>query len=194
MPPVAQDELTAALTAGLRKYDAATALHSTRVGRGAVALARALRLGRDDLETLRVAGALHDIGKLGIGGLILNKPERLTPAEWALVVRHPTVGANMLLDISPKLFTLSSTIRSHHERWEGSGYPGGLSGDRIPLFARIIAVADAIDSMSSVRAHRRTAPLSTEQITAELRRCSATQFDPEIAAAAIGLVEQGKLF
>lgn len=194
MPPVAQDELTSALSAGLKKYDAGTALHSSRVGRGAVALARQIGLDAADIAVLRVAGALHDIGKLGISGLVLNKAERLTPEEWALVVRHPTVGANMLLDISPKLFTLSTTVRSHHERWDGSGYPAGLSADQIPLFARIVAIADAVDAMSSVRAHCGALPLSPKRIIEELVALAGRQFDPELARVAIGLVQLGKLF
>src|SRR5437763_13974765 len=112
MPPAAQDELTSALSAGLRKYDAGTALHSSRVGKGAVALAREIGLAVADIDVLRIAGALHDIGKMGISGLVLNKAEGLTPEEWASVVQHPTVGANILLDLSAQLFTLSPTVRA----------------------------------------------------------------------------------
>jgi len=133
------------------------------------------------LAPLGVGLLLHDIGKLAVPPEILRKPGPLNEEEWKAMRAHPTLGFQILKkddEISP---LARAVVRSHHERWDGTGYPEGLPADRIPLGARIIFVADAYDAMTSDRVYRRK--LSTQDALAELQRCAGTQFDPEVVAA-----------
>jgi putative nucleotidyltransferase with HDIG domain len=156
-----------------------TGSHSQRVADLAARTARRLGLADEEIELTRLAASLHDLGKLAIPEEILRKPGPLTEPERMVLERHPQIGFRMLesLGVDP----VADWVLHHHERWDGSGYPDGLLGDRIPLGARIIFVADAYDAMTSERVYRRR--VAPEQAVAELERCAGSQFDPEIVAA-----------
>jgi len=162
-----------ALVAAVEAKDAYTAGHATRVTAYAMTLAEVV--GGIDLERFRLAGDLHDVGKIGVPDAVLNKPDRLSAEEFALVKRHPEAGERILRSFIDDALVLE-VVRSHHERWDGLGYPDGLAGERIPLPARVLAVADTLDAMTSNRAYRKG--LSWGTAIAEIRRCAGTQFDP----------------
>ena len=140
---------------------------------------------KDDLELIRLAGKLHDLGKLAIPEEILRKRGTLTPREREVLERHPQIGENMLdpLGIEP----VATWVLHHHERWDGDGYPGNLAGERIPIGARIIFAADSFDAMTSERVYR--SALSFDEATEELRRCSGSQFDPVVVVALLEELE-----
>jgi putative nucleotidyltransferase with HDIG domain len=153
-------------------------------------LAAKLGLPAKQVELIRKAGLLHDIGKLGISEAILFKPGRLTPFEYNVVKGHVTLGAE-ILETSYSLHNLIPIVRYHHERYDGKGYPSGLSGSQIPFEARILAIADAVEAMASDRPYRRGRDL--HEIIDELRKYSGTQFDPSGVRAFIELAkEQGE--
>jgi putative nucleotidyltransferase with HDIG domain len=154
--------------------------HSERVANYAIATAKEIGLKEKDIETLRTAALLHDIGKIGTYEVILDKPERLSIEELAIVKMHPVKGEEILSPIS-QLKDIFPIIRSHHERMDGEGYPDGLKGDEIPLLSRIIAAADSFDSMISERPYR--LKLSIEDAVSEIKKCSGTQFDPQVVEA-----------
>ena len=154
--------------------------HSERVRAWAVAIGRGLGLDAERLQTLSRGAELHDIGKLAIPDRILHARRRLTTEEWAIVREHPTRGVSLVRHLG-FLRPTQPVILHHHERLDGSGYPKGLRGEDIPLEARIIAVVDAYDAMTSVRPYRR--PLSHEAAAEELVRCSGVQFDPRCVQA-----------
>jgi HD-GYP domain-containing protein (c-di-GMP phosphodiesterase class II) len=133
-----------------------------------------------ELRTLRQAAELHDVGKLAIPEEILNKPGPLSDDEWEFVRRHPLIGER-ILGAAPALGAAGKLVRSTHEHWDGSGYPDGLANSKIPLGARIIAVCDSFDAMTSPRPYAE--PMSTQQAIRELLRCAGTQFDPEVVDA-----------
>ena len=150
-------------------------------------------LGRDERQrmTIRIGGYLHDIGKIGIADAILLKPGRLTDEEMAEMRRHSEIGA-AILEVHEAMADIAQTVRHHHERWDGLGYPDRLAGTAIPLGGRIIAVADAFSAMTSDRIYRPALPI--ERAWAELRAHSGTQFDPEIVAVFEQVVdEEGRL-
>ncbi|MEV0262617.1 HD-GYP domain-containing protein [Streptomyces sp. NPDC050617] len=154
--------------------------HSERVGRASVLIARELGMDGDRLEALRFAGILHDVGKLGVPTRLLRKNGPLTPQERRVIELHPEYGHEMVRGIG-FLDEARAAILHHHERLDGSGYPYGLSGRHIPLFARVVAVADAFDAMTSTRTYRRGRPVAAA--VEELRRCAGTQFDPLMVGA-----------
>ncbi len=154
-----------------------TAGHSEGVAKCAMAIGSAMGLDEKTLKELEVAALLHDIGKIGTYVDILDKKEKLSEEEWALIRQHPDKGAEILAPIK-QLKDIVYIIKHHHEFFDGSGYPDGLRGDEIPLLARILTVADAVDAMSFDRPYRKG--MSKDQITKELGRCSGGQFDPEI--------------
>lgn len=170
---------TVGLAHALDVRDAKTANHSETVADYAVAMARRLGLSPRHVERVRLAGLLHDVGKIGIPDSVLLKPGKLTEAEWLMMRRHPELGAQML--DSATLRDVRLWVLAHHERPDGTGYPYGLSGHEIPLEARILAVADAFEAMVSDRPYRAGRP-QAEALT-ELRRCAGTQFDAEVVAA-----------
>ena len=169
----------ASLAKAVDARDAYTGSHSERVADLAARIATRLGVDREQVELTRLAGSLHDLGKLAIPEEILRKPGPLSETERLVLERHPQIGFRMLesLGVDP----VADWVLHHHERWDGSGYPDGVSGDDIPLGARIIFVADAYDAMTSDRVYR--GRLSDDEAIAELARCSGTQFDPEIVAA-----------
>ncbi|MZE79322.1 HD domain-containing protein, partial [Streptomyces sp. SID5475] len=161
--------------------------HSERVGRASVLIARELGLAGDRLEALRFAGVLHDIGKIGVPTRLLRKDGPLTPEERRLIQLHPEYGDEMVRGIA-FLEEARAAILHHHERLDGRGYPYGLSGDGIPESARVVAVADAFDAMTSTRSYRRARPVG--EAVAELRRCAGSQFDPRMVRALCRALER----
>ena len=141
--------------------DAETGVHIERMGRLCERLAREVGLSVVEAELLRHASALHDVGKVGIPDVILLKPGKLDPAEWAQMQTHTTIGASILSGSKSALVQMAEQIaRSHHERWDGSGYPDGLQGEEIPLAARICAVCDVFDALLSPRPYKDAWPLA----------------------------------
>jgi diguanylate cyclase (GGDEF)-like protein/putative nucleotidyltransferase with HDIG domain len=179
----------ASLAHAVDARDAYTGSHSYMVAELAARIAGLLGLALDQIELVRLAGSLHDLGKLAIPEEILRKPGPLNEAERLVLERHPQIGYRMLesLGIEP----VSSWVLHHHERWDGAGYPHGLGGEAIPLGSRIIFVADAYDAMTTDRVYRPR--VAHERAVAELERCAGTQFDPEIVAAFIGGLERAEL-
>jgi len=157
---------------------------------GVVALAIEIgtHLGLDPREqrNLEFGALLHDVGKIRVPDAIINKPGKLSPAEWEIVKRHPVDGQEMLDRIGGVLGEVGLIVRGHHERWDGGGYPDGLAGVEIPLAARIICAADAFSAMTTTRSYRAAMPV--HEAIAELRRCAGTQFDPRIVDAIVELV------
>ncbi len=168
----------ASLAKAVDARDTYTGSHSTRVAELGAWIAARLGLDAEQIELTRLAGSLHDLGKLAIPEEILRKPGPLTPPERLVVERHSQIGYRMLesLEVDP----VADWVLHHHERWDGTGYPNGLAGEEIPLGARIIFVADAYDAMTSDRAYR--GRLTPQEAVAELERCAGTQFDPEIVS------------
>jgi putative nucleotidyltransferase with HDIG domain len=169
------------LVHALEAKDAYTSGHSARVSRYAVKTAVQLGWTGDRLEHIRLGGELHDIGKIGTREDILNKPGALTPAEVEHIKGHAVLGERILAPSLAESPTVLRIVRSHHERMDGAGFPDGLAGSEIPLEARIVAVVDAFDAMTTSRAYR---PSRTpDQAVQELQRCGGTQFDPEVVQA-----------
>ncbi|HSQ65242.1 MAG TPA: HD domain-containing phosphohydrolase [Polyangiaceae bacterium] len=165
------------LAQAIDKMDRYTAGHSSRVATYAVYLALRLGMGEHEQEIVRQSALMHDIGKIGCV-LNLNKPGKLTQDEYEIFKKHPGFGRD-ILDPIKFLHPLIPGVHLHHERWDGRGYPLGLKGNDVPLMARIIAVADTYDAMTSDRAYRGALP--HEVAVTEIERCSGTQFDPEVA-------------
>jgi response regulator RpfG family c-di-GMP phosphodiesterase len=174
------------LARAIDKMDRYTAGHSERVATYATYLALKLGLPVEVVEIVRQSALMHDIGKIGCV-MNLNKPGKLTQDEYEMFKRHPAFGKD-ILDPIKFLHPLVPGVHLHHERWDGRGYPLGLKGNDVPLIARIIAVADTYDAMTSDRAYRRALP--HEVAVGEIERCSATQFDPEIARTFNGGLDQ----
>jgi HD-GYP domain-containing protein (c-di-GMP phosphodiesterase class II) len=170
------------LADSLEKRDPYTGGHTKRVRDYSTAIGRMLRLDGGKMETLTLAAILHDIGKIGVRDNVLLKEGKLTEDEFASMVRHSLYGADILRHVKG-LEDVLAGVRGHHEMYDGSGYPDRLCGEDIPLAARIIAVADTFDAMTTDRPYRKA--LSFEEAFAELRRCSGRQFDPKVVAAFI---------
>ena len=152
--------------------------HSDRVAEYSVLIGEKLGLSEEDLRTLRIGGLFHDIGKIGIPDSILLKESKLTDDEYSQIKNHPTIGAHILQNAT--IFQdILPIVKHHHERYDGNGYPSRLKGEEIPYFARIAAVADTFDAMTSKRTYRNAIPL--EEVKEEIKRCEGTQFDPNIA-------------
>ena len=168
-----------ALALAIEAKDHTTHTHLQRVRTYAVEIAKEIGLSSDEIEALRAAALLHDIGKLAVPEHIINKPGRLTPEEFEKTKVHPLVGAE-ILDRVAFPYPVAPIVRSHHERWDGSGYPAGLSGEEIPIGARILAVVDCLDALASDRQYRQAMPLDQAMETVKER--SGTWFDPQIVA------------
>lgn len=169
--------------------DEYTSGHSERVMHYSLEIGKRMNLSESDLESLRLACLLHDIGKIGLADKILHKTENLSDEEWDIIKKHPQDGADILapLDFLDKERAM---ILSHHERFNGSGYPRGLKGEDIPEGARIIALTDAYDAMKSKRAYRE--PLSDEVVMEEIKKNSGTQFDPKIVEIFCEFIKNGE--
>jgi len=164
--------------------------HCERLAALGVRLGVELGLTDDEIETIRLGAILHDVGKIGIPDRILLKPGPLQPEELALMRTHPLIG-DRLLEPLEGLQRVRPVVRHHHERWDGSGYPDGLAGEEIPLAARVVAVADAVEAMSGKREHRTR--MGVDAIAAELRTHRGTQWDPAVVDATLALMERGEL-
>ena len=173
------EELLELMVKSLEARDPYTSGHSRRVQRYSTVIARAIGLSEKQIEEISRAALLHDVGKIYEKyAAVLSKQDKLTPEEWAIIQDHPADGANLVSTMT-KLRDIVPAIRHHHENWDGTGYPDGLAGERIPVASRIIRFADTIDAMTTERPYR--APLTEAQVRAEVIRCRATQFDPQIA-------------
>ena len=164
--------------------------HSIRVGAYSKIIAENLGMSSDEVDNIYYIALLHDIGKIAIPDSILNKPGRLTDEEFAVMKSHTTRGAAILKGIST-IPQIIEGAKSHHEKYDGSGYPEGLKGEDIPFVARIICCADCFDAMASKRVYK--APFSLDVITNEFERCAGTQFDPQISRVVVDLITTGKL-
>lgn len=177
----------AALSAALDANERREVGHSARVMDYAMAIAEDMGLGPDDVEILRFAGLLHDIGKVGVSDEILLKPSRLTSEEHAMVQLHSQLGATLLEQVE-FLNDIAPVVLHHHERWDGGGYPMRLAGEQIPLLSRILAVADSYDAMTTSAPHRRA--LTFAQAKVELAAGAGSQFDPRVVAALLGVLDR----
>lgn len=173
-----------ALSGAIDAKDRYTQGHSQRVAMLGEQLALALGYDQDRAERVRLCGILHDVGKIGVPESVLCKDGRLTDHEFGLIKKHPEIGARMLEGI-PALRDILPGVMHHHERWDGAGYPHKIAGESIPEIARILALADTFDSMSSNRAYRSARP--RDEIIAEIERCAGTQFDPRMVGPFLSL-------
>jgi putative nucleotidyltransferase with HDIG domain len=179
-----------ALSNALQAKDTYTGGHSERVAHFAMMLAENMGLSLPQRQMLWTAAILHDLGKIGTPEDILNKPSLLTGEEWQIIRNHPSIGAEIVRSV-PALQDISSIILYHHERFDGTGYPAGLIGQQIPLGARILSVADALEAMTSNRPYRKIS--TTEKILEELSAGAGTQFDPQIVEFAVRLLDDNKI-
>jgi HD-GYP domain-containing protein (c-di-GMP phosphodiesterase class II) len=174
----------------LEERDEYTEHHSENVAAISCAIAKKLGYSPEELSKLEMAGLLHDFGKIGITDKILNKPGKLTDEEYEVIKRHPAI-AQVILEPVQGLEEIIPWIKYHHERWDGSGYPDGISGENIPLPARIMAVADAYDTMHSRRTYHE--PFEDKKILSELVGNKGTQFDPEVVDVFLDILEHEEL-
>jgi diguanylate cyclase (GGDEF)-like protein len=164
-----------AIVSAVDAKDRYTSIHSQNVSHYCVGIAKIIGLSGRKIEQIRIAGILHDIGKIGVPDDIVMKPGPLNDKEWQAMSKHPEIGANIISQI-PGLSECALAIKHHHERFDGKGYPSGLKGDRIPLDARIIAVAETYDNLTTEKPYRNI--LRPQEAIEELKRNSSTQFDP----------------
>ncbi|HXK40243.1 MAG TPA: HD-GYP domain-containing protein, partial [Candidatus Paceibacterota bacterium] len=171
-------ELLELMVAAIEARDPYTSGHSRRVSRNAKLVARAIGLPSKQVERVGVAALLHDVGKIHeVFAPILRKPDRLLPEERAIMETHPIKSAELVQNVS-SLTDVVAAVRNHHENWDGSGYPDGLKGEEIPIFARVIMIADTIDAMTTDRPYR--AALGEKEVRSELESLAGKQFDPSI--------------
>jgi HAMP domain-containing protein len=185
-----EDLMLGILTALTRSIDAKsrwTAGHSERVTRYTMMIGWRLGLSDEVMDNLIVSAVLHDIGKIAVPEAILDKPGRLTEEEFSIIKGHPAAGAGIIRNI-PSYDSILSGILYHHERWDGKGYPEGLKGESIPLFARIIAVADVYDAITEDRPYRKA--MTREEVTVFIKDNSGKMFDPGIAEAFLSIIEE----
>ena len=173
-----------AVSAALDAKDRYTFGHSERVAHLGMRLAEAIGLDAEEVERIRISGLVHDVGKIGVPEAVLCKTGRLTDDEFEQIKKHPRIGYNILKGI-PKMSDVLDGVLYHHERWDGRGYPTRLAGEAIPLYGRILAVADTFDAMSSTRSYRQAMP--REKVLAEIAKCSGTQFDPSLTGPFIAM-------
>ena len=183
-------DIAKALIVTLEEKDTYTKGHSERVREYAVKIAKKFRFHREAIRILSDFSILHDIGKVIVDSSILNKKETLSEEEWRIIKQHPVVGAKMIAPVDGLIYAIP-LVKHHHERIDGKGYPDGLAGSKIPLMARIIAVADAFDAMTSPRAYRKA--LTLEQVRNQLIKNAGKQFDEKIVKVMIDLIETGEV-
>lgn len=165
--------------------------HSSRVSVYCKMIGTGLGLSLEQREYLQYAGLFHDVGKIGIEEQILRKPRPLDMIEWTIMQGHPVIGATIIRPIELFKETVLPMVLHHHEKFDGRGYPDGLEGEEIPLGARIVAIADAVDTMATDRPYRSALPSNT--IVGELRRCVGSHFDPKIAGMTAEAIECGTI-
>ena len=170
----------------LDKKDYETEDHVRRMEKLSLMLGKDLKLSESELNELVMLSALHDIGKIAVADNLIQKPGKLTPQEWEMIKKHPEVGYR-IAQSSGDLAVIADAILTHHENWDGSGYPEGLKGEEIPLISRIISIVDSYDAMTHDRPYRRA--LNKEQAVAEIRRCSGTKYDPKLVEVFIKIVD-----
>jgi response regulator RpfG family c-di-GMP phosphodiesterase len=180
------------LAEALEVKDPYTRGHSVRVSEYSVVLARELGLDGDMLRHVGLGGHVHDIGKIGVREEVLNKPGKLSDAEYEHIMTHPVLGWRILAPLLAETPVALNIVRSHHERFDGRGIPDRLAGEAIPLEARIAAAADAFDAMTSDRPYRPDG-MSVDDAVREIVRCSGSQFDPTVVAALVSATESGRL-
>lgn len=183
-------DIAKALVIALEEKDPYTKGHSERVQEYAVQIAKELKLSKKLVQVLSDFSVLHDIGKVIIDSVILNKMGSLNNKEWSIIKKHPLVGARMVSPVDGLVLGIP-LIKHHHERVDGKGYPEGLAGSHIPLLARIIAVADAFDAMISPRAYRNA--LTIKEAKKELLKNAGNQFDRKIINVMIDLIDEGRI-
>ncbi|MFC1704304.1 HD-GYP domain-containing protein [Candidatus Omnitrophota bacterium] len=183
----AQIDIIMSLGLSQEAKDYYTQGHSKRVTKYAVDIARELGLDKEEIDVIQRAGKLHDIGKIGISDGILLSKEKLTDEEYIIIKSHPLKSAS-ILDPLKFLDREKQIIRHHHERFDGAGYPDGLAGEKIPLGARIIALADSFDAMKSERPYKE--PFTKEDIIAEVKKNSGAQFDPKVVEAFLKIIDR----
>ena len=171
--------------------DPYTKQHSSRVTSYSISIAKAIGCSQEEVEVLNVSATLHDIGKIGIPDHILLKTGPLTNDEYAIIKRHPIIGSN-IIGHQAMWMDEKDIIKHHHERWDGNGYPDGLKGEKVPLFSRILSVADVYDAMTSDRSYRKKLP--EDVALREIQENAGTQFDPKIVDVFLGLYHQNKIF
>ena len=184
-------QVVESLATAIDAKDTYTNGHSVRVAEYSKEIAKRFGYDEERQDAIFMMGLLHDVGKIGIPDSVINKPSRLTDEEFDLIKTHPAVGARILSSIK-KMPRLSDGARWHHERYDGKGYPDKLAGDQIPEEARMIAVADAYDAMTSNRSYRRS--LSQETVRGELEKGKGSQFDPVFADIMIGMIDEDTEF
>lgn len=185
------EEVLTGLVRFLNLRDTETVLHCNRVSGNAVEVGVSLGFHKDQLEVLYWAGLLHDIGKVSIPRATLSKRGRLSESELDEIRRHPEIGAELLESLAPNLRGIADAVRYHHERWDGQGYPAGLRNRETPQSARVLAVVDVLEALTSIRPYRE--PLRVDQAMRYVRSCAGTHFDPEIVSVVESLERKGKL-
>jgi putative two-component system response regulator len=180
------------LAEALELKDPYTRGHSIRVSHYSSVIAQAMGLDGEMLRQIELGGHVHDIGKIGVRESVLNKVGRLTPDEYEHIMTHPVLGWRILAPLLGETPHALNIVRWHHERYDGRGVPDGLKGDEIPVEARIVAAADALDAMTSDRPYR-PAEMSLEAVIEEIVRNSGTQFDPDVVRAVVACAEQSEL-
>jgi hypothetical protein len=166
-----------ALVQALEAKDTYTSGHSERVGKLAVAIAEEIEMSENKIESLKYAAVLHDVGKIGVSEMILNKEGKLLDSEWEAIRSHPVIGQTIIKGIK-FMFDIGEVVRHHHEHYDGNGYPDGIKGGEIPLESRIISVADTYDAITSDRSYRKGS--THDEAIAELKRVAGSQLDPDL--------------
>lgn len=184
-------EVVEALALALDAKNSCMCGHSERVAELALLLAAELGFSPEEQMKIHIGAHLHDIGKIGIPDSILNKEGKLTKEEFDLIREHPVIGDSIVGRIQA-FRSIADIVRYHHERYDGKGYPDGLQGEEIPIEARIVAVADSFDAMTTVRTYRRA--VSLKEALSEIVRCRSTQFDPVVVDALLQLAAENKLY
>jgi HD-GYP domain-containing protein (c-di-GMP phosphodiesterase class II) len=169
-----------------RQHDPELGDHFDEVARLAIRVGRAMDLDDEEIDVVARAAEFHDIGKIAIPDEVLNKPGPLDEGEWELMRRHTIIG-DRILSATPAMRPVAALVRGSHERWDGKGYPDGLRGEKTPLGARIVAICDAFDAMTTDRSYQRAR--SESEALAELRACAGTQFDPAVVEVFCAVVE-----
>lgn len=188
---VGQERILESLARTVEVRDHHTQGHCRRVARNAMVLGSRLGLSEEELEVLHWAALLHDLGKIAVPDYILLKNGRLSEEEYEEIRRHPSYGADLLTSVSASFRQIADVVRAHHERWDGHGYPLGYRGTEIPKLARVIAVVDVFEALTSERPYR--SPMPTEQALRYVANGAGSQFDPAIVAVFQGLVSEGAI-